>query len=425
MHTRRAFTLIESMVLLLIFAMISLVFFQAYATGTRLIIESKNRLGATALANQKMEIIRSLDYTAIGTTNGIPSGDLLEDEDVSVNTHRYHVHTFVQYVDDAFDGQAGETPGDAVPADYKRVRLSVSWGEGGSDQQVILFSNFSPNGIETSAGGGVLSINVLGSGGSGVPGASVHIVNAASGIDTTATTDASGNVTLPGAPAGVETYALSVSKEGYYSVATAPAYPASAYEPRDLPASVVESTLNQKSIVMDQAIDLTLKTEDPFGNTLSGAAYDIEGGRVLGTDPSSGESVYGYEKTGTFPSSGELSLADESFGQYFLDITDATHVFYKLSAESPAGADILDAPAGATGTVKLLLLDKALGSVFVKVTDSGTAAPVPGASVRLSRRLSAWTRRLRPISTATPTSRRRSQGLPMATIRSRCRRPGM
>ena len=108
----KGFTLIESLVFLFMFTLISLVFFQSYTVGTRLIIESKNRLGATALANQKMEIIRSIDYSLIGTKHwngsawvyGIPAGDILEDETISVNTVKYSVHTFVQYVDDGFDG---------------------------------------------------------------------------------------------------------------------------------------------------------------------------------------------------------------------------------------------------------------------------------------------------------------------------------
>ncbi len=153
-RTRKGFTLIESLVFLFIFSLISVAFFQAYFVTVRTIIESKNRLGATALANQKMEIIRSIEYDEIGTKHwngsawvyGIPAGELIEDEAVSVNTTLYQVDTFAQYVDDTFDGSI---PIDTIPTDYKRVRVTVSWGSGGSDQQVALFGNFAPNGIET------------------------------------------------------------------------------------------------------------------------------------------------------------------------------------------------------------------------------------------------------------------------------------
>ncbi len=380
---RRAFTIIESLVLLFIFSLVSIVFLETYIVGTHTIIESKNRLGATALANQKMEIIRSLDYGNIGTQTGIPHGDLQENETISVNTRSYHVHTFVQYVDDTFDGKSGGSPNDSIPTDYKRVRITVGWGNEGADQQVALFGNFSPNGIEASTGGGVLSVNVLGADGSGVSGANVQIVNAAQGISTTGSTDASGNLTLPGTPAGVQAYALTVSKSGYYTVSTAPAYPASPYQPSDLHASVVANTLNQKSIVMDRVINLTLKTEDLFGNALSGTQYSIAGGRSLGINPGNGQTVYSYNQSGTFPTSGELSLANQSYGQYTLSLTDANRTFFKLSPEGNT-VNIIDAPAGANGTVKVLMLDKALGSLFVRVKSSTANTPLAGAQVKLS-----------------------------------------
>ena len=145
--SRKGFTLIEAMVFLFLFSIISVVFFQVYVVGSHMIIDSKNRLGATALANQKMEIIRSIAYGSIGTKHwngsawvfGIPGGDLLEDETVNVNTTQYSVHTFVQYVDDAFDGVA---PADVIPTDYKRVRVTVSWGNEGTDQTVAVFGNY-------------------------------------------------------------------------------------------------------------------------------------------------------------------------------------------------------------------------------------------------------------------------------------------
>ncbi|MEK7549875.1 MAG: carboxypeptidase regulatory-like domain-containing protein [Patescibacteria group bacterium] len=386
----KGFTLVESLVLLFIFAIVSAIFFQVYFAGTRLIIESKNRLGATALANQKMEIVRSVDYDTIGTKHwngsawvyGIPAGDLLEDETVSVNTHSYNVYTFVQYVDDAFDGQ---TPSDTIPTDYKRVRITVSWGDEGADQQVVLFGNFSPNGIEASSGGGVLSINVLDATGSGVSGASVHIVNSAAGVDTTGMTDSTGNLTLPGAPAGTEAYVITVSKNSYFGASTFPSYPTTAYNPVDVHASVVANVLNQKTIVMDQDADITLQTEDPFGTAIPSISFSLNGGRVLGTDPSDSSLVYGFSQTGSTDSSGQESYTNESYGQYTFalgsGVTD--YSFYKLSPEGTTNT-IYDAAPGSTTTLHAVLLDKNIGSVKVEVTNQADGSPVSGASVQLS-----------------------------------------
>jgi type II secretory pathway pseudopilin PulG len=380
----RGFTLIESLVLLFIFAIVSLAFLETYATGTRLIIESKNRLGATALANQKIEIIRSIDYDAIGTTTGIPAGDISEYETISVNTVKYRVHTVVQYADDVFDGRLGSNPTDAIPNDYKRVKIEVSWGALGTDQTVALFTDVAPDGVETSAGGGVLSINILDSAGMGVPGASVHIVNGASGINVTVQTDATGNITLPGTPAGTQNYALTVSKSGYYGVSTYPPNPTSPYNPTDEHASVVDGTLNQKSLVMDQYADITVRSKDPFGTDVPNIDFGMKGGKVLGTDPVTLAPTYGYDDQNlSTGASGSLDIPDQSYGQYTISESDTRYELYKLNPEGTA-KDIFDAPAGQTTIIDMILLDTEIGSVKVSVTSSADGSPIAGASVHLS-----------------------------------------
>lgn len=380
---RKGFTLIESLVLLFIFSVVSITFFETYTTGTRLIIESKNRLGATALANQKMEIIRSIDYDAIGTIGGVPSGNIAEHETISVNTVQYQVYTFVQYIDDAFDGKSGGSPADAIGNDYKRIRISVRWGAEGGDQTVSLFTNIAPNGVETSAGGGVLSINILDSAGVGVPNASVHIVNGAASVDLTAPTDATGNVTLPATPAGAQNYILTVSKTGYYGATTYPPYPASSYTPVDEHASVVADVLNQKSVVMDRYADITIRSKDPFGTAVPDMSFRMKGGRILGTDPVTLDPVYGYDQVLSADASGTENIEDQSYGQYTLSETDPRYELYKLSPEGVA-EDTFDAPAGQSTTVDMVLLDTEIGSVKAVVTDQSTGSPISGASAHLS-----------------------------------------
>lgn len=386
---RKGFTLIESLVFLFIFALIATTFFQAYIVTTRTIISSKNRLGATALANQRMEIIRSLDYTVIGTKHwngsawvyGIPGGDLIEEEDISVNTTLYHVDTFVQYVDDTFDNQS---PTDTIPTDYKRVRVTVSWGGRSADETVALFGNFSPNGVESSAGGGVLSINVLDNSGTGVSGASVRIQNSASSIDTTVTTDSTGNVTLPGAPAGTEAYTITVSKNNYYGAHTYPAYPTTAYNPVDVHATVVANTLNQKSIVMDQDVDIALATEDPLGADVPSIGFTLTGGRLLGTNPTTSAEVYGFTSTATTDTSGEKAYPNESYGQYTVTVPDTSdYTFWKVTPET-TDTNLIDSTPGANADLKLVMVPKNTAGFLVRVTNDADDTPIAGASVKLA-----------------------------------------
>lgn len=366
-------------------------FFETYANGTRLIIESKNRLGATALANQKMEIIRSIEYDSIGTKRwngsawvyGIPPGDILEDESVSVNTRSYNVHTFVQYVDHPFDGRAGGSPNDAIPTDFKRVRITVSWGEETPTQTVALISDVSPDGMETSAGGGVLSINILDATGAGVPSASVRITNSAASIDVTAQTDATGNLLLPGAPAGSQNYVLTVSKSGYYGAVTYPPYPASAFDPVDVHASVAEGILNQKTIVIDEETDILLVTQDPFGAEIPSISYSMTGGRVLGTTPATGEAVYEFDESGSTDSSGAATFSNESYGQYTVAVSSPRYELYKVQPEA-ALPNLVDILAGNNQEVEAVIIDTELASVKVTVLSAADATPVSGATVELS-----------------------------------------
>lgn len=380
----KGFTLIEALALLFIFSVVVMAFFETYAVGTRMILESKRRLGATALANQKMEIVRSLDYDNIGTTTGVPTGDIPEYENVSVNGMQYTVHTFVQYADDIFDGKAGSNPNDAIPNDYKRVRIKVYWGDEGSDQTVYVFANISPNGVETSAGGGVLSINILDSTGMGVSGATVHIENDDTGTDITTDTDATGNITLPGTPEGTQNYELTVSKGGYYGVVTYPPAPPNAFVPMDEHASVVDDAVNQKSIVMDQYADITIHSKDPFGTDILNFDFHMKGGKIFGaTTADPPVTMYGYDQDLITNASGIKDVQDQSHGQYTLSETDARYQLYKLN---PGGAtnDIFDALPGQTNTVDMILLDTQIGSLKVIVTNATDDSPIAGATAHLT-----------------------------------------
>lgn len=384
---KHGFTLIESLVFLFIFTVVTLTFFQTFAYGTALIQQSKYRLGAVSLANQKMEIVRSLDYDNIGTVSGVPAGDLAEDETIQVNNALYYVHTFIQYVDNNYDGVLGGTPNDVIPNDHKRVRIEVSWGDKTDSEKIALFSTFAPPGVEQSVGGGILSINILDSQGNGVQGAAVHIVNSAvaPSIDVTANTDTTGNLFLVGAPASSQKYQVTFSKAGYFGSATYAPYPTTAFNPVDVHASVVNSTVNQASFVMDRSSTLQLKTVDPFDSDLANIDFSISGGRQLGTDPTSLAVVYDFSDTSSTNGNGEKDYASRSYGGYAwaLSPSETGYEFIRLSPETTTAANAISLSPNTTQIVKMILADKAVNSVLVTVTSSVDGTPISGASVRL------------------------------------------
>lgn len=383
----RGFTLIEGMVMLFLFALITLVFFQTFAYGTALIQQSKYRLGAIALANQKMEIIRSLDYDAIGTVSGIPAGDLLQDETIQVSNALFQVHTFVQYADDSYDGTLGGSVNDLVPNDYKRVRVEVAWGGETEAEKVVLFSTFAPIGIEQSVGGGILSINILDSQGNGLSGATVHITNSsvAPAVDVTTTTDATGNLFLVGAPASAQAYHVAFSKAGYFGSASYAPYPTTVFLPIDVHASVVDAAVNQATFVMDQSSTLELRTVDPFGTAVPDIDYRIDGGRQIGTESGTGTPVYEFGEDASTDTNGEQEYTSRSYGSYTwtLDTSETGYTFIGLSPESAAGATVFTLLPDVTQQMQMVLADKAVNGALFTVTSSADGTPISGATVRL------------------------------------------
>ena len=84
-NIKKGFTLVEAMVFLFIFSVTVVTFYRTFASGTKAISNVKSRIVATALANEKMEIVRNLDYEAVGTDGGAPAGSIPQEETVTKN----------------------------------------------------------------------------------------------------------------------------------------------------------------------------------------------------------------------------------------------------------------------------------------------------------------------------------------------------
>jgi type II secretory pathway pseudopilin PulG len=385
-NTKKGFTLIEALAFLFIFSIITLTFYQTWSLGTKQIINSKNRLGATALASQQMETIRGLPFDSIGTTTGIPSGSIVQSQSVSVNAATYTLHTLVQFVDDATDGTLALGT-DVASNDYKKVTVTVSWGGGGASEQVTAVSLFSLDGVESvAAGTGILSVNVLNDAGVGVSGATVHVVNSsvAPAVDMTFVTDANGNGTFPGAKASVQGYEISVSKTGYYGNQTYPPYPTSTFNPTSIHTSVVAGSLTTATLVSDQKSTIAIRTKDPYGVDVPNLNFTIFGGLAIGTDPVDSSIKYDYTQSTSTDGSGEKDLDDRSSGVYTvsLDASETGYEFVRLSPEESVFGTINVLP-NVTKQVDMILADKTFSSGLITVTNAADTTPVAGASVQM------------------------------------------
>lgn len=376
-----AFTLIEALTVLFIFSLITVTFYSVFSLGTRYIQDAKNRLGAIAIANEKMEIIRNLKYDDIGTVNGIPSGNIEADENVSENTRSFHVKTFVQYVDDSFDNVY---PTDTVPNDYKRVKVTVSWTGSASSGSVFLVSRFVPQGIEVSSGDGTLAINAIDEQGEGIAQASVHIVNnvLSPSVNITAQTDNTGNLMLPGAKESLD-YKITVSKNNYETVETVDPNDVS-YLPTFSHASVIAGLLNTKIIVINLLADLKVKTIDSLGDPISDLSFKLKGGKILGADVDG--NVYNLDISSATESDGEKEFNDKSPGQYFLNELGSVsgHTFAGINGASSFDSNnniytILVLP-DESKTVEIKFADNNADALLIKIKkEDGT--PISEAEV--------------------------------------------
>lgn len=378
------FTLVEILTVLFIFSVVSVTFYSVFTSGSRYIIESKSRLGALALANEKMEIIRNLEYDDIGTVDGEVEGDILQNEEVVENGRKFNVNTLVEYADDPYDGLAYS---DTIWfEDYKQVTITISWSQGVSSSPVKLVSRFVPHGVEKeNPTDGILSINVFSKEPEGVSeplsGSTVHVVNSEIGLNTSKNTDADGNATFMGSNIrdSIQKYEITLTKSGYETISTLPPYPDTAYNPTDVHASVVTGSVNITNIFQNKLADLEIDTVDFLNESVPDIDFHIKGGRKMGTTISSNDPVYNLDEDGETGSDGKKSYDDVSPGQYEISASLGSTNYELIGMDPVSPFNLL---SSSPQTVKIKLADKSVTSILVIVTGTDSA-PVTGANVQL------------------------------------------
>src|SRR3989344_5862086 len=225
----RGVTLIDTVVGTSIMLVVFLGVFAAFQLSVDVVLNNKARAGATALANERMEYIRSVTYSQVGTVGGIPAGIIPQIETIALNGITYTRRTFIRYEDDPGDGlgAADNSPQPTpVTADYKALRSDVYWTARTGERHITVLSRMSPggNGIEAAVPGGTLTLNVNNASLQAVSGAQIHIVNTGTtppsqAIDFTTFTNTLGTASFIGATT-TGAYQITVTKSGYSSAQT-------------------------------------------------------------------------------------------------------------------------------------------------------------------------------------------------------------
>lgn len=330
----RGQTLLSLLIALPVFAILAHAIFTLTISSFRLISFSRSRIAARHLTQERVELIRNMSYDDVGTVGGIPPGTLSQSEDALINGLNYTTKTSVIYVDDPFDGQA---PADLLPTDYKRVRVEVSW-EGSArsgNNPVVLVTDVTPRGVETSVGGGTLSILVFDANAIPIVQASVHILADSLDpiVDLTLETNENGRVVLPGTPICNSCYKITASKEDYNTEQTYST--AEVANPNKPNASVIEGELTELSFAIDKVSTLDIETvssrEDDF-DALGNISFRLRGQKTIGTDVSD-LPVYKFDQEFASNSSGSIALEDVEWDNY--DILLPLSGGYDLSGSNP------------------------------------------------------------------------------------------
>lgn len=363
-HPREGFTLLETIVAVGTLGM----FFGAIAlilhTILQNVAESRVRTVASTIAQQKMELVRNLPYNQVGTAGGIPQGALNATENITLNGQSFGVITSVVYIDDPFDSTA---PNDVIPTDYKRVRIEVNWGGPFPSRAPVTYvTNIAPKGIESSAGGGTLFVRVFNASGQAVDNATVKIDNSEVNpqIHMQTLTDQNGQVILPGAPACITCYEISVTKSNNYS--TDRTYSTSEVtNPLQPHVTVLEGQVTQISFAIDQASSLVINS---YGSRESGyppianVYFTLRGSKIIGYDATDNP-VYKYTYA-TNTGGGTVTIPGLEWDTYTLDFTNSAHV---LAGSNPANP--LQLPPATTITVAMSAVPKGNTSLLVITKD--------------------------------------------------------
>ncbi len=216
----QGFSLIDVIVGIALMLIIFLALFGVLRASLMLSTLSKAAAAATELANTQMEYLRGLSYDALGTIGGIPAGPVPQTATSTVDGISYAIRTYIVYYDDPADG-LGAQDSDGITTDYKIGKVVVSYTLGVLTKSVTLVSNFAPPGIESSTGGGTLSLHIVDAAGTSMSGATVTIINTAisPAVNLTTFSDANGLVLIGGAATSSE-YQVYVSRAGYSSAQT-------------------------------------------------------------------------------------------------------------------------------------------------------------------------------------------------------------
>lgn len=320
MH-QRGFTLIETLVGSLVFAIVAVSAYQVFSTLMTAVLSARAKIAAAALVNEQIEIIRNLPYEDVGLTTGLPAGKIQREQTLQRDGFDFEVLTTIRNSDDPFDGTIGGNPSDSSPADYKSVDLDVDCQNCKVFPTLRFTTLVAPYALETASTNGAMFIQVIDAEGIPVAGAEVHITNIGANPDIIIDeiTDNGGWVKVIDAPPGVNAYNIVVTKDGYTTDQTYLPGGAAGAEPISPDVTVVIQQVSQTSLSIDQTSSLSVSTIDSACAALPDIDFSLTGTKLIGLPDIVKFSTEDY----TTDASGNYEIEDLEWDTYSLALESA------------------------------------------------------------------------------------------------------
>lgn len=374
--TKKGFTLIETLVGVAVFLVISMAAYQAYVSLFTLINQSQYKIIALNLANEQFEIIRNLSYADVGIPGGIPNGKIPHVQNLTRSGISFTVTTTIRNIDLPFDGQIGSTTkNDLSPADNKTVEVEIACSACKNFTSLSLTTTVAPKNLETASTNGALLVKVFDSNGIPVSDAAVHIVNTSvtPNITIDDVTDIDGILQVVDAPPGTNAYQITVTKSGYSTDRTYTPGGSGNPTPTKPHATVIVQQLTQISFSIDRLSTITFSSVTPECVSVPSMDFSLTGLKTIGPN------VPKYTQNLITNSSGIYTNSSMEWDSYTVAGIDSTYDIIGINPLNP-----ISLGANSTQDVSIIVSPKNAKSLLVTVKDSATGLPLTNATVRVT-----------------------------------------
>lgn len=376
----KGFTLIETIVGVFVFALVSLGIHQAFIVLLESARNSRLKALASSIAAEQIEIIRNIPYISVGTLNGIPSGVLSQDQTIVRNAGKFDVKTTIRNIDDPFDGILGGTPNDTAPADYKLAQIDITCMNCDMPLSVSLNTFVAPKSLEGVSSNGALFVNVFDSLGQPVANANINVVNTVINPQINIT-DVSGNVgtlQLVDAPPSNQNYQVIVTKDGYSTDKTYTIGLPENPNPTKPHATIAQGVVTQISFSIDRTSNLNIYSKTDTCTSTPAIPFTLTGAKIIGNNPT----VKKYSQSLVTDSSGVKTVNGLEWDTYSVAVSTTSGNYYLSGSLQQLPMTLLP---NVTQDLTLVVREKSQSGLLVTVKDLGSSLPVTGAQVTLEK----------------------------------------